>query len=127
MKNGNQGKTGQAKRLSGLEQSFGRKIRGKRKARGWTQKQLANGLGISYQQVQKYETGVNRVSAGRLYQIAQLLSLDIGVFFRAGQETDGREISPVKKPTVQIEGDLLTDDVQAALNNLVRALAKRIH
>lgn len=127
MKNGSQGKTGKVKQLLEFEQMVGGKIRERRKARCWTQKELANKLGISYQQVQKYEAGVNRISAGRLYQIAQLLSLDIGVFFQIELETDDMKMMPVKKPSVQIEDDLLTEDVHAALNNLVSVLAKRIH
>lgn len=48
---------------------------------GLTQEQLASSLDISYQQVQKYETGANRVSAGRLYEIAKLLESDMSYFF----------------------------------------------
>jgi transcriptional regulator with XRE-family HTH domain len=48
---------------------------------GLTQDQLAQALGISYQQVQKYETGTNRVSAGRLYDISRVLDSGVGAFF----------------------------------------------
>lgn len=48
---------------------------------GLTQTQLAEALGISYQQVQKYETGSNRITAGRLYVIANLLEVDVSFFF----------------------------------------------
>ena len=48
---------------------------------GMTQEHLASALDISYQQVQKYETGANRVSAGRLYEIARALETDVGYFF----------------------------------------------
>jgi len=48
---------------------------------GLTQHQLAELIGVSYQQANKYETGLNRVSAGRLYHIAQALNTDVGYFF----------------------------------------------
>lgn len=48
---------------------------------GLTQEQLAVALDISYQEVQKYETGANRVSAGRLYEISKLLDSAMSYFF----------------------------------------------
>jgi transcriptional regulator with XRE-family HTH domain len=58
-----------------------RRIRERRVALGLTQQQLAELVGVTYQQMHKYETGTNRLSAGRLYQIAQALGADIGHFF----------------------------------------------
>ena len=46
-----------------------------------SQEKLGKELGISFQQLQKYETGVNRIGAGRLFQIATLLGVDVGYFF----------------------------------------------
>jgi len=48
---------------------------------GLTQQQMAELIGVTYQQAHKYETGINRISAGRLYQIAQALGVEIGYFF----------------------------------------------
>ena len=59
----------------------GRQIRKRRNLLGLTQEQLADALGTSYQQVQKYETAANRVSAGRLFEIAATLDSEIGFFF----------------------------------------------
>ena len=64
-----------------IDDHVGRQIRKRRNLLGLTQEQLADALGISYQQVQKYETAANRVSAGRLYEIAAKLDSDIGFFF----------------------------------------------
>jgi transcriptional regulator with XRE-family HTH domain len=50
---------------------------------GLTQEDLARQLGISYQQVQKYETGANRVTAGRLHEIARELGVGVDYFFEA--------------------------------------------
>ena len=57
-----------------------------------TQEALANGLGITFQQVQKYENGSNRVSAARLYDIAQLLGMPI-TFFYEGAEPFVRSVN----------------------------------
>lgn len=64
-----------------VDRHVGERIRHRRTLLGFTQEQLADALDISYQQVQKYETGSNRVSAGRLYQIATRLDVDMGYFF----------------------------------------------
>ena len=56
---------------------------------GMTQQQMAELLGVTYQQAHKYETGINRISAGRLYQIAQALGVEISYFFE--------DIDPDKK------------------------------
>jgi len=48
---------------------------------GLTQQQMAELIGVTYQQAHKYETGINRISAGRLYQIAKALGVDISYFF----------------------------------------------
>ncbi len=54
-----------------------------------TQQQLAQEVGIKFQQIQKYETGMNRVSASRLWDIARSLGVDIGFFYEGlGAEGD---------------------------------------
>ncbi|MGQ0741042.1 MAG: helix-turn-helix domain-containing protein [Alphaproteobacteria bacterium] len=64
-----------------VDDHVGARIRLRRTLLGLTQEQLAVALNISYQQIQKYETGANRVSAGRLFQIAQRLGVDVTFFF----------------------------------------------
>jgi transcriptional regulator with XRE-family HTH domain len=64
-----------------IDQHVGECIRRRRTMLGFTQEQLGAALQISYQQIQKYETGSNRISAGRLYQIANRLDVQIGYFF----------------------------------------------
>ncbi|MDD7970241.1 helix-turn-helix domain-containing protein [Roseinatronobacter alkalisoli] len=59
----------------------GQRIRQRRWAIGMTQQQLAEIVGIKFQQIQKYETGMNRVSASRLWDIAQALKVAITFFF----------------------------------------------
>ncbi|MCB1388749.1 MAG: helix-turn-helix transcriptional regulator [Rhodobacteraceae bacterium] len=59
----------------------GKRIRHRRWMVGMTQQQLADSVGIKFQQIQKYETGMNRVSASRLWDIARTLGVQIGFFF----------------------------------------------
>ena len=59
----------------------GRRIRARRQQLGLSQKALAEALGISYQQVQKYENGASRIGAGRLQQLAEILNVPVSVFF----------------------------------------------
>lgn len=59
----------------------GRRIRAQRKALGVSQGRLAEALGLTFQQVQKYERGANRVSASKLWDIARALQVDVSHFF----------------------------------------------
>ncbi len=67
-----------------------------------TQQQLAEQVGIKFQQIQKYETGMNRVSASRLWDIAGALSVPISFFFE-GLEAEQKE------PGTQVPSDILGD------------------
>ncbi|WP_019221152.1 helix-turn-helix domain-containing protein [Bartonella senegalensis] len=64
-----------------IDKFVGKKICFQRKMLKMSQKQLANLLGVSSQQIQKYETGLNRVSAGHLKEIADLLNVPIAFFY----------------------------------------------
>ncbi len=66
----------------------GARIRQVRRARGVNQEQLAQSLGLTYQQVQKYERAANRVSASKLYQIARLLETPVSTFFEGLEAPD---------------------------------------
>jgi transcriptional regulator with XRE-family HTH domain len=71
-----------SQRRAGVEDvEIGRKIRTLRLERGLSQSRLAEGIGLSFQQLQKYESGANRVSAGRLQRVAQLLGVPVTVFY----------------------------------------------
>lgn len=64
----------------------GKRIRHRRWLVGMTQQQLAEKVGIKFQQIQKYETGMNRVSASRLWDIAAALSVPVSFFFEGLSE-----------------------------------------
>ena len=65
-----------------VDQHVGRRIRELRKRLGVSQERLADTLGLTFQQVQKYEKGANRVSASKLFDIAAALQTEIGYFFQ---------------------------------------------
>lgn len=64
-----------------VDAHVGKRIRHRRWMIGMTQQQLADKVGIKFQQIQKYETGMNRVSASRLWDIADTLGVTIAFFF----------------------------------------------
>lgn len=64
-----------------VDAHVGRRIKLLRKVRGLSQMTLAQGLGISFQQIQKYERGLNRVSASGLWRLAELLDCEVASFF----------------------------------------------
>ena len=74
---GRQGK----RRATAEDIEIGRKIRALRLERGLSQSGLADGIDLTFQQVQKYEKGTNRVSAGRLQRIADMLNAPVMFFY----------------------------------------------
>ena len=85
-----------AVRKSGpLDAMVGAKIRMFRINRGMSQTALAERVGVSFQQVQKYEKGANRVGASRLSQIASVLGITVGELFESSQEKTAAANSPV--------------------------------
>ncbi|MES2666940.1 MAG: helix-turn-helix transcriptional regulator [Pseudomonadota bacterium] len=64
-----------------VDAHVGKRIRHRRWMVGMTQQQLADKVGIKFQQIQKYETGMNRVSASRLWDVADALGVTISFFF----------------------------------------------
>ena len=66
----------------------GRSIRVHRLAAGMSQTELGQKIGVTFQQVQKYEKGTNRVGAGRLTRIAQVLGVSVSTLFQTGDASD---------------------------------------
>ncbi|GAW41672.1 transcriptional repressor DicA [Brevundimonas sp. SH203] len=64
-----------------VDRHVGRRVQEKRLNLGLTQTALANAVGVSFQQVQKYEKGTNRVSASKLFEIARFMKEEIAFFF----------------------------------------------
>lgn len=122
-----------ARSAARIDNAVGDRIRKRRMLMGYTQEQLADALEISYQQIQKYETGSNRVSAGRLFQIAQRLETPIAYFFEGlGLEFDSEVSNGVAAlgsnrtviEMVRNLGQINDSNVRSALASLVKALAQ---
>ncbi len=75
----------------------GRRLRRRRRLMGMTQQQLADCVGIRFQQIQKYECGANRITASRLFELAGALSIAVQYFY------DGLATSP--QPTIHPAND----------------------
>ena len=82
----------------------GKRIRHRRWLVGITQQQLAEAVGIRFQQIQKYETGMNRVSASRLWDIAEALSVPVSFFFEGLGEESLQSASEK-----EVQNDILKD------------------
>jgi len=91
----------------------GQRIRRRRWMLGITQQQLGDAVGIKFQQIQKYETGMNRVSASRLYDIATALEVPVAFFFED-------VVDEVDADAAVVDGDA------PANSNTVEALATDI-
>jgi transcriptional regulator with XRE-family HTH domain len=72
-----------AKSTNSHDIEVGQRIRARRMAKGMSQTELGSLLGVTFQQVQKYEKGVNRVGAGRLVRVAEALDVPVSFFFGA--------------------------------------------
>lgn len=91
-----------------VDRFVGQRLRLARTARKLSQTQLGESSGITFQQVQKYEKGVNRVSASRLYEFATLLGVKISYFFEgAGDEDADAAASPPKFEVSQVDMEIL--------------------
>lgn len=113
-----------------IDRHVGERIRRRRAELGMTQHDLALMLGISYQQVQKYETGANRVSAGRLFNMSQRLGCHIGYFFDGLESAEPAAIEmehgAANRTTIELARNfsrLPSGNVKGAISTLVRALA----
>ena len=82
----------------------GKRVRHRRWLIGMTQQQLAEQVGIKFQQIQKYETGANRISASRLWDIAEALDVPVSFFFEGLEETQ-KEDAGKKSVPAELMGD----------------------
>ena len=82
-----------------IDKHVGSRVRMRRMMLGMSQEKLGNALGLTFQQVQKYEKGTNRIGASRLQQIAQILQVPVAFFFEgapvaAGTRAEGMGEAP---------------------------------
>lgn len=110
-----------------VDRHVGARVRERRIMLGLTQQQLADLIGVTYQQAHKYERGINRVSAGRLFEIARVLSVPIGYFYEGlNAEQEPKSASPRERMMLELArnfSEIRNERHQEAFSQLARALS----
>jgi transcriptional regulator with XRE-family HTH domain len=109
-----------------IEQHVGSRIRQRRIMMGLTQQQLADLIGVTYQQAHKYERGINRVSAGRLFEIARVLGVMVGHFYEGLDQPEEKQVTSRQRMSLELARNfamISNAKHQEALTHLARALA----
>ena len=114
-----------------IDAHIGKRLREARLTRGMSQQALGEALGISFQQVQKYERGANRIGGSRLWDISNVLESPIGFFFdgldEKGRAKEMHSLAPegrLNRRTVELAralNALKDENVKAHLLRLIRA------
>lgn len=117
----------QSQRANAADRHVGARIRERRVMMGLSQQQLARMIGVTYQQAHKYERGLNRISAGRLFEIGQVLGVPMAYFFE-GLSTDAAppEMSSRQRMCLELARNfslINNERHQEALSQMARALA----
>jgi transcriptional regulator with XRE-family HTH domain len=94
-----------------IDKHVGSRVRMRRLMLDMSQEKLADGLGITFQQVQKYEKGTNRISASRLQQASHILDVPVSFFFEQSPEPAGHGRGHGASPSAAyVDGFLATSD-----------------
>jgi transcriptional regulator with XRE-family HTH domain len=120
------------KQPDSVDRLVGRNIRIQRLAKGLSQTELANKLGVTFQQVQKYEKGVNRIGCGRLFQVASVLGVHITDFFEGsekGKPSNARVVrdlisEPQSFHLVQAFSEISDRRLRSSVVDLVKKIAR---
>ena len=113
-------------RTQDIDRHVGARIRERRIMLGLTQQQLGDLIGVTYQQAHKYERAINRVSAGRLFEIAQVLSVPVSYFFDGLEQDHDRSATPRERMCLELArnfAQIPNERHQEALSLLARVLA----
>ena len=117
----------QSQRATSMDNHVGLRIRERRVMMGLSQQQLARSIGVTYQQEHKYERGLNRISAGRLFAIAQALATEPAWFFEGmSAEHAAGEAPPRQRMQLELMRNfaLIQDEgQQQAISAMARSLA----
>lgn len=117
--------------ITPIDVHVGERIRLRRSLVGLSQMQLAEKLSLSFQQVQKYENGSNRVGAGRLHQIAEILEVPVSFFFdgTAGGGSPQARQEPLSRANLELVrcfNGITDGTVRERVLGLVRSLARPV-
>lgn len=123
---------------NGVDKRIGQRVKQRRLELGMSQERLAEVLGVTFQQIQKYEKGANRVAASRLFDLASALNVAIAYFYEGltpgapvgGIAEEGQDFvydmlaTPEGQQLLQIFGAIRSPKVRRRVVELVRALAE---
>lgn len=115
------------KDVDDMDRVIGIKIQELRIAMGMSRHQLAEKIGVTHQQTQKYEKGINRISAGRLATIAQALGKPVSYFFEDDEDGETYLPSQHQRMCIEVSRNFLrikNPTHREAINILVRTLAE---
>jgi len=120
-----------------VDKRLGQRLKTRRMELGVSQERLADLLGVTFQQIQKYEKGVNRIAASRLFSMAEALDVTVGYFFEGlsagapnGVREESQEIvydtlaTPEGLQLVQMFSSIKSAKIRKRVVELVRALAQ---
>jgi transcriptional regulator with XRE-family HTH domain len=111
---------------SAVDRHVGSRVRERRTVLGLSQQQLAGMIGVTYQQAHKYERGLNRISAGRLFEIAEVLAVPISWFFEGLAKQPDQIATPRQRMALELARNFAAIDNekhQEALSQMARVLA----
>jgi transcriptional regulator with XRE-family HTH domain len=114
-------------RSKDIDRHVGARMRQRRIMLGLSQQQMAEQIGVTYQQAHKYEKGINRVAAGHLYNIAQALGVDVGYFFEDLYSEKAFRATPQQRMMLELARNfnaIPSRRHQEELVSLARALAE---
>lgn len=109
-----------------VDRHVGARMRDRRIMLGLTQQQMADLIGVTYQQAHKYEKGINRIAAGRLYDVARALGVEVGFFFQGLDDEADFQPTVQQRMLLELARSFIAMPHrrhQEALCNLARALA----
>ncbi len=117
-----------------IDIQLGNRLKARRKSLCLSQKQLAEYVGISFQQLQKYEAGSNRIGAGRLFQFAQALAVPVDFFYWGLKDSDflpesrlrGQDVMQLDEAALQTAVSMTSiadKELRLALHALIEEIA----
>lgn len=115
-----------ANRANAIDKHVGQRIRDRRVMLGLSQQQMADMIGVTYQQAHKYERGINRISAGRLFEIARTLNVPITFFFDGLDGVEDENANQRQRMCLELArnfASISNHKHQEAISQLARALA----
>jgi transcriptional regulator with XRE-family HTH domain len=112
-------------RANDTDRHVGARIRERRIMLGLSQSEMADLVGVTYQQAHKYERGINRISAGRLYEISAVLGVPVGYFYEGLNDKGATDLTPRQRMCLELArnfSSISNDRYREVISHLARVL-----